>query len=140
MSSQPPSTSTSTPAQQPAVPVSVSRAIPPTDFDNRFVRDIKLTEVPKFLYQHAGYNGFFRVLNFFDRKLSSSFHGKLRYRYALIPILFFMIPGVFGSLYKNARQRDAYIYAKYGDKFETFDPQEKARIRQEVTTYLNENR
>lgn len=36
--------------------------------------------------------------------------------------------------------RDAYIYAKYGEEFEKFDEIEKARIRQQVTNYLNENR
>jgi hypothetical protein len=37
----------------------------PTSFDGVLLKDIKLTELPSFLWQHAGRNGQLRFKNFF---------------------------------------------------------------------------
>ncbi len=50
---------TATPAQpqQASAPL---RTIPATDFDNVLLKDVKLKQLPKFLWQNSGYNGLFR--------------------------------------------------------------------------------
>jgi hypothetical protein len=50
-------TATPAPTQTASAPV---RTIPATDFDNVLLKDVKLKQVPKFLWQNAGYNGLFR--------------------------------------------------------------------------------
>eukprot|EP01080_Neovahlkampfia_damariscottae_P000030 gene30-4281_t len=46
----------------------------PTSFDNVLVKDIPLTQFPKFLWQHMGRNGQIRLQYYFERKGGSITH------------------------------------------------------------------
>ncbi|KAL0481581.1 hypothetical protein AKO1_012499 [Acrasis kona] len=120
-------------------PVDVN-VIKGTDFDNRLARDVKLKELPRFLYQHANYNGFIRFQIWFNRKFPSMNHTKYLPRSIGTFFAVLCAPGIFNSCMKTIKTRNAYIYAKYGDEFNNFPESEKRRIRRQVTYYLAENR
>lgn len=66
----------------------------PTNFDNVLFGDLKLRQVPSFLWQHKGKNGWLRTVNYLDRRVGGLNHpagGLKRGQYAFLTIAFFSL-------------------------------------------------
>jgi hypothetical protein len=84
-------------------------APPGSRFDNRLFRNVKLTEVPAFLWENAGWNGFFRFQIWTKRNMASIGHPNknVATRYALTFLALAMAPGLIGAYNK---QKSKYNY------------------------------
>lgn len=131
-------------AGQAATTTQSNLPIPPpgSRFDNKLFREIKLTEIPVFLWENSGWNGLFRFKIFLQKRMSSPCNPIAEYaiRWPLAILGFLMIPGLIGVYTKNTRTRDALIRAKYGDTFDKMTPIEQDYVRRQITQVLNTNR
>lgn len=111
-------------------------------FDNRLFRSLKLTEIPAFLFENAGWNGFFRFQIFLRRNFSSVSNPNKNYamRWPLFVLAFLMTPGLIGTYNKNKNTRDALIAAKYGDEFNKMTPIEQDYVKKQTTIVMQSNR
>jgi hypothetical protein len=76
---------------------------PGSRFDNKLFREIKLTEIPVFLWENSGWNGLFRFKIFLQKRMSSPCNPIAEYaiRWPLAIVGFLMIPGLIGVYRKN---------------------------------------
>ncbi|EFC43982.1 predicted protein [Naegleria gruberi] len=118
----------------------MSREIRPTDFDNKFLHQIKLKELPKFLVQHANLNGVFRFNAFVTRNLPHLSFKPTRWRFPLLFVAVLGYPGYIRAFVSNDRTSDALINARFGDEINNMTEYQKNYIKTRVLKIMAENR
>ncbi|KAL9651481.1 hypothetical protein ABK040_001428 [Willaertia magna] len=114
--------------------------IKPTDFDNKFLSEVKLKELPKFLKQHANSNGLFRLNLWFTRFFTPTFFKPRRHRFPLLVIALLGAPGVYRAITSQSLAADAIINARFGEEFNNFSDYQKNYVRTRVLKIMAENR
>jgi hypothetical protein len=112
----------------------------PTDFDSTLFRDVKLRQLPSFIYQNMGWTGLYRFDNFVSRKMGSFFHtsNARGIRWFYLALFLISVPNVINAYIKEKRRADLIIKLKYGDEYEKMDSFEKTYIFQQVVRKMNE--
>lgn len=90
---------------------------PPTDYDSTLFADLKVRQVPNFLWQHKGKNGWLRFVNYFDRRWGGIDHtsgGLKRAQAFFLSVAFFYIPVVLFEREKFNEKVKTVIENKFG--------------------------
>ncbi|KAF0980891.1 hypothetical protein FDP41_012679 [Naegleria fowleri] len=118
----------------------MSREIRPTDFDNKFLHQIKLKDLPKFLIQHANWNGVFRINAFLTRHIPPMLYNPTRWRLPLLFVVFLGWPGIYRANTSANRTSEALINARFGDEINNMTDYQKNYIKTRVLKIMAENR